>query len=76
VGYNFKSYIRSYNAPGNTNGKMSQRIYIDQILEPIVNPWIQHGDKFVLEDGDSGHGPGKNNIVKDWKQENNLNSYF
>lgn len=48
---------------------MSQRVvYIDQILGLI---------DFVLEeDGDSGHGPGKSNIVRTWKQENNLEYYF
>ena len=57
---------------------MSQRIYIDQILEPIVKPWLVSGQEFVLEeDGDSGHGPGRgNNIVKTWKRDNNLNHYF
>jgi hypothetical protein len=55
IGYNFKSDIYFYNVPGNTNGKMSQQVYISQILEPIVKPWIDRGDKFVLEeDGDSG----------------------
>ena len=37
---------------------MTQKDYIQQILEPIVLPWIERGDQFVLEeDGDSGHGP-------------------
>ncbi|KAI9668715.1 MAG: hypothetical protein M1829_005255 [Trizodia sp. TS-e1964] len=56
---------------------MSQQGYIDQILEPIVKPWIQSGADFVLEeDGDSGHGPGKSNIVKTWKENNKLEHYF
>ncbi len=28
------------------------------------------------EDGDSGHGPSKNNLVQDWKKEHKLQSYF
>lgn len=32
AGYNFKSEIHFYNVPGNTNSKMSQRVYIDAIL--------------------------------------------
>ena len=28
------------------------------------------------EDGDSGHGPGKSNIVRTWKEKNGLESYF
>jgi hypothetical protein len=56
---------------------MTQKDYINQILEPVVKPWILSGHHFVLEeDGDSGHGPGKNNIVRTWKQMNNLNHYF
>ena len=38
AGHNFKSDIYFYNVAGNTNGKMSQRVYIDSILEPIVKP--------------------------------------
>lgn len=77
IGYNFKSDIYFYEVPGNTNGKMSQQVYIDSILEPIVKPWIEQGDRFVLEeDGDSGHGPGRNNIVRTWKEEHRLKSYF
>jgi len=28
------------------------------------------------EDGDSGHGPGKNNIARKWKVEHGLEHYF
>lgn len=56
---------------------MSQQAYIDQILEPIVKPWIENKQDFVIEeDGDSGHGPGKSNIVRTWKQEHGLEFYF
>jgi hypothetical protein len=78
-GYDFKSDIRFYNSPTNSNGKLSHRVYIDQILEPVVLPWIMRGDDFVLEeDGDSGHGYSKNNtmnIVKQWKQDYGLETY-
>ena len=64
MGYNFKSDIHFYDVPGNMNGKMSQHMYINQILEPIVKLWLDAGEKFVLEeDEDSGHGPGKANLV-------------
>lgn len=64
VGYNFRSDINFYEVPGNTNRKMSQKFYIDQILELIVKPWVNAYHDFVLEkDGDSGYGPGKSNIV-------------
>jgi hypothetical protein len=56
---------------------MTQRAYIDQILEPVVKPWLEQGDHSVLkEDGDSGHGPGKHNIVRQWKKDNKLDHYF
>ena len=50
--------------PKNINGKMSQKVYIDQILEPIVKPWIDAHYDFVLEeDSDSVHRLGTSNIV-------------
>lgn len=77
VGHDFKSNIHFYDVPGNVNGKMSQRVYIDQILEPIVRPWIETHHDFVLEeDGDSGHGPGKSNIVRTWKESHGLEHFF
>ncbi|KAF2624677.1 hypothetical protein BU25DRAFT_132015 [Macroventuria anomochaeta] len=67
VGYNFKSDLVFYNVSSN-NGKMTQRAYINQILEPHVKKWLERGDQFTLEeDGDSGHGLNKSNIVKTWK---------
>ncbi|KAF1957793.1 hypothetical protein CC80DRAFT_534322 [Byssothecium circinans] len=63
VGHNFKSPIHFYNVPGNKNGKMSLKVYRDSILKPIVKPWIDRGDDFLLEeDNDSGHGTGQRNI--------------
>ena len=45
---------------------MTHQVYIDAILDPVVKPWLERGDDFVLEeDGDSGHGTGKRrNAVK------------
>ena len=77
IGYNFKSNIMFYDISSNTNGKMTLQDYRDQILDPIIKLWIQRGDDFALEeDGDSGHGTGKNNIVRKWKEENQLEYYF
>ncbi|KAF2033422.1 hypothetical protein EK21DRAFT_86230 [Setomelanomma holmii] len=71
------SDLTFYEIKNNTNGKMTQRAYIDQILEPVVKPWLERGDDFVLEEGgNSGHGPGKSNIVRKWKQDNKLEHYF
>ncbi|KAI5787122.1 hypothetical protein EDC01DRAFT_729216 [Geopyxis carbonaria] len=62
VGYNFKSKMIFYDS-GNANGKMTHKCYVEQILEPVVKPWLQDPtvDRFVLEeDGDSsGHGGGR-----------------
>jgi hypothetical protein len=77
VGYNFKSELTFYDVPSNNNGKMTQRVYNDQILKPVVKPWLERGDDFALEeDGDSGHGPGKSNIVQQWKDQHKLEHYF
>jgi hypothetical protein len=79
VGYNFKSDL-TFHTTNNKNGKMSLSVYRDQIPEPIVKPWLERGDDFVLgEDNDSGHGGGaskRGNIVQSWKKEHNLEHYF
>jgi hypothetical protein len=79
IGYNFKSDL-NFHTTKSRNGKMSLEVYRDQILEPIVKPWLERGDDFVLEeDNDSGHGGGaskKGNIVKTWKKKHNLEHYF
>lgn len=77
VGYNFKSDIYFYEVPSNTNGKMTHDVYITSILDPIVKPWLDEKDNFVLkEDDDSGHGTGKRNKVKTWKEKHGLKIYF
>jgi hypothetical protein len=78
VGYNFKSDMYFYKVPGNKNGKLSLKVYRDQILEPIVKPWLERGDSFILEeDNDSGHGGGSSsNMVATWKRKHSLDSYF
>ncbi|KAK6363297.1 hypothetical protein TWF730_011363 [Orbilia blumenaviensis] len=76
IGYNFKSELVFYTT-ANSNGKMSQAVYIDAILEPIVKPWLEAGQDFVLEeDNDSGHGTGKDSTARRWKNNNGLVSYF
>jgi hypothetical protein len=77
IGWNFKSGIHYYNVPGNNNCKMSQEVYISAILEEVVKPWVESGQDFCLEeDGDSGHGPGKSNIVRKWKEDHGVKHYF
>ena len=45
---------------------MSLLVYVNQILELVVKPWILQDHDFALEeDGDNGHGKAKkNNIVQ------------
>lgn len=66
VGYNFKSNLTFYKVPRNTNRKMLLQIYINQILKPMVKPWLIEIQDFVLEeDNDSEYGKLKNcNIMK------------
>lgn len=47
IGYDFKSDIVFYDS-GNSNGKMTQACYEEQILEPYVKRWIEAGYSFVL----------------------------
>jgi hypothetical protein len=77
AGHSFKSELVFYDVPSNNNGKMTQLVYLNKILRPVVLPWLQKANNFVLEeDGDSGHGPSKNNIVRTWKEGIGLKYYF
>lgn len=76
IGYNFKSQLTFYDA-SNSNGKMNLRTYHDCILEPVVKKWLERGEDFVLEeDQDGGHGTGKKNFVREWKERHQLTYYF
>jgi hypothetical protein len=77
VRHDFKSAMHLYDVSDNKNDKMSQQIYLKSILKLIVKPWLDRGDDFVLkEDDDSGHDTSKSNIVRSWKEENNLKCFF
>ena len=77
IGHNFKSEIYFYDVPENGNGKMNMNVYLEQILKPIVKPWIDHHPRFVLgESSGTGHGIGRNNNIRAWKKENKLEHYF
>ncbi len=53
------------------------KVYIDKILDPVIKPWLDQGQEFVLEeDGDSGHGTGATNVVRTWKKNHALKSYL
>ena len=72
IGYNFKSPLYRYDC-GNSNGKMTQQVYLT-LLEREVASWPV--DAVLEEDGDSGHGPSKSNLVRTWKTQRSLKCYF
>ena len=57
---------------------MSLQVYISQILELLIKPWLLKKQDFVIdEDGDSRYCKAKTcNIVRKWKGENNLEYFF
>jgi hypothetical protein len=72
VCYNSKSELILYEA-SNTNGKMTQKIYLEQIL-PIVQSWIDRGDTFILEEDRDSAQKGK--CVMQKKKEMGLDFYL
>lgn len=74
VGYEFKSELVQYSVPGNSNGKITHKVYIQQILEPVVAEWCLEKKPWCLEeDGDSGHGLIQNsNVVEKWKKAHSM----
>ena len=85
VGYNFKSELFFYDS-GNSNGKMTQKCYYNQILMGPVTDWIREVERgkaipFIMEENnDSGHGTyGGKDICTKWKKQQNpdyFNYYF
>ena len=81
VGWDYKSDLVFYEIPGNSHGLLNQKVYIDSILEPVVRPLLERGDKhWIMEEtGDYGHGSGsteRGNAVWQWKMKNGLQFYF
>ena len=66
-----------YEVSGNINSKMIIIKYID-IFEQHVLPLLKCGNNFILEeDGDSDYSKANNNnIVRQWKQQHDLQYYF
>jgi hypothetical protein len=48
VGHDFKSPLIWYDVASNNNGKMTTQVYQDQILEPVVVPYLKAGYSFIL----------------------------
>ena len=59
------SNLIEYKVSTNNNGKMSQEVYVNQILEKEVVNWCKQPSRWVLEeDGNSGHSnQSKDNLV-------------
>ena len=66
IGYNYKR-ILTYNA-GNSNGKMSSKVYIEQILSALREDMYKE-DLTLCQDVDSGHIAG---TTLKWAKENNF----
>ena len=65
IGYNFKSELKFYDIPSNSNGKMTQKDYIEQILEPVVKPWIDaESERGELIGAGGGLQPGETSRSK------------
>ena len=77
IGWNFKTSLYFYKIPSNTNGKMTNKMYV-QILNDCVLPWLEAGEDFTLEeDRDGAHETkGENGIVVKWKQRHKLKHFF
>lgn len=70
-GYGFKmDKLIKYDVETNTNGKMTQEVYINDILNVEVVNWLREPGRWTLEeDGDSGHGKVRNdNAIEKWKR--------
>lgn len=88
VGFDFKSKVAIY-TPKAMDGKIAMDEYVNQILEPVVKPWMARKEVFVLaEEPEWGHGGTRNtwdkqpvnkrpeNHVQRWKREHELPSFF
>jgi hypothetical protein len=75
IGWNHKTIIE-YTTPS-SNGKMTQAVYLDTVLKGPVQKWLDNNESFLLEeDQDSGHGTSTSNLVRTWKEDNNVDYYF
>lgn len=78
AGFKFKSDMVIYDT-GNAYGKMNQKTYINQILEPIIKPWTEkaylrkYPDWLLEEDRDSSHTA--KDVVK-WKKQNKIEDRY
>lgn len=64
------------------NGKMTMKAYIDRTLEPHVKPWLEVVSAGTMrpfvheEERDSACGIGQNSLIRRWKRERKLETYF
>ena len=73
IEHNFKSNLVEYLVPSNNNGKMSQEVYVNSILNKVIINWPQEPRWVLEEDGDSGHGnQSRENSVIQWKRDHGM----
>lgn len=76
-GYDFKSHLVFFENKAHKESKLSSEIYRDLILETEIKRWIDEGHNFILEEeGDAAHGQNAKNIVRDWKDQHQMEYYF
>ena len=77
IEWNYKGLLVFYKVSGNINSKMIIIKYID-IFEQHILPFLKCDDNFILKkNGDSDHDKANNNnIVRQWKQQHDLQCYF
>ena len=78
VGWNYKSSFHFYTISSNKTGKMTNKKYVE-ILNAMVKPCLEAGEDFILEeDRDGAHGTNApvNGMIRKWKRDNNLKTYF
>ena len=78
VGWDYKSPFHFYTISSNKTGKMTNTKYV-KILNAMVKPRLKAGEQFILkEDRDGAHGTNApvNEMVRKWKRDNGLKTYF
>ncbi len=67
-----------YEISSNSNDKMSQRVYIDFILNSVIKSCFETNEKFILKKNENSKHESRNNnnIVWRWKKKHELKYYF
>ena len=77
-------YLQFYTS-NKKNGKMSKKVYLEQILKVTVQSWLDKKEDFILEeDQDSRHGISQKRLadgswwcpVRRWKESKGFEYFF